>query len=116
MGTAVGNDLIGQTMQFPNVVSVESGGAKSGCFIVGRNEMSTLGEMVVNDKDRIVAEAFREMSDKVGGNTFPRGIRDRDGDQFPRRGFREGFGSGAEVAFSHVFSDKSVHAGPPVVA
>ena len=64
------------------MVSVESGEAKRESFIVSWDEMGTFGEAIINNKDRIVAEAFREMSDKVSGNTFSRGIRNGDGDKF----------------------------------
>ena len=92
------------------------GKAKSRSFVVGWDEVGTFGEAVINNEDRIVAKAFRKVGDEVGSNAFPRGVRNGDGDKFSWRGLWEGFGSRAKVTPSHVFRDKSVHSGPPVVA
>ena len=97
------------------MVSVESGKAKGRSFIMGWDEVGTFGESVVNNEDRVVAKAFRKVGDEVGGNAFPWGVRNGDGDKFSWRGLWEGFGSRAKVAPSHIFSDKLVHSGPPVV-
>ena len=56
------------------------------------------------------------MGDKVGGDAFPWGGRNRNGDEFSFRFFREGFGSSSEIASFDVVGDESSHVGPPVIA
>ena len=116
LGTSVENDFFRQPVKFPDMVSVKSGEAKGGIFVMSWDEVSALGESIIDDEDVIVAEAFREVSDEVGGNTFPGSIGNGDWDKFAWGRFGEGFGSGTEVASLHIVSNKPVHVRPPIVA
>src|SRR6266567_5146806 len=111
----VGNDFLGEAMEFPDIAEVQVGcaGGRDGghCF----DEMRSFAYRVNNYHDSIVSSGIGQLDDEIHTDGVPAVLWNRERLQFPNRRVSLCLGPEAEVASGDVSADVSGHVWPPVV-
>jgi len=111
----VGDNMLREAMELPDVVKKESG-----CFFrcdrcVHRNKVYSLRDGVYYSHDSIMSGGLWEFDYKINTECVPPCVWNRERLKFANRKVSPGFCLEAEITGAHILTDIPRHLRPPVV-
>jgi len=115
LGSAVGDHLFWEAMEFPDVVEKEPGCAFRCDHSMHWNEVHPFGDRVYDSHDGVMPRGLWEFDYEIDAERVPLFVWDGEQLELANRRMSPRFCLEAEIASTYILADVPRHLGPPVV-
>jgi len=115
LGSAVGDHIFWEAMEFPDVVEKESGHSFHCDRSMRRNKVYPFGDRVYNSHDSVMPGGLWEFNYEINAECVPSFVQNGERLKLANRRVPPRFCSEAEIASTHILADVPRHLRPPVV-
>ena len=115
LGAAVGDNMLREAVELPDVVKKESGRPFRCDRRVRRNEVYSLGDRVYYGHDGVMSGGLQKFDHEIDTKHIPPCVQNGERLEFANRRVSPGFRPEAEITGAHILTDIPRHLRPPVV-